>query len=78
MYLKGSNLSTDINEMESNLDEMKKSLDMMKRRKRGIEQELIDLGVDTDKIKEVSGEVEERMIGKGRERKVGAKGERLI
>ena len=53
-------VNKDINVMESNLDEMTKSLDMMKRRKRGIEQELIELGTDAGKIKEVSGEVEER------------------
>ena len=45
--------------MENQLDQMKKSLESMKRKKKGIEKELIDLGVDSKKVQEVSGEIEQ-------------------
>ena len=46
--------------MENELKEMKTKLDSMKRRKKEIVKELIELGVNVQKIKEVSKDDEER------------------
>ena len=40
--------------MENKLKEMKTNVDSMKKRKKEIEKELIELGVDVQKIKEAS------------------------
>ena len=52
-------INKGIHDMEDELNQMKKSLDNMKRKKKDIEKELVDLGVDSKKVREVSGEIEQ-------------------